>query len=95
MNIHVDIDYSFLRQPIKLALSNHLNDSITFVNSEEEASLVLGTSDKYYYKPTIILSDDPHTIISHDTCLNINPMPANKAEMDTLVLKVADLVGKL
>lgn len=95
MNLHVDITYSFIREPIKLALANHLGNTITFVNSEEEASLVLGTSDKSYSKPTIILSDDPHNIILHDTCLNISPIPSNKAEMATLVLKVAELIGKL
>lgn len=95
MNIYVDIDHSFIRQPIKLAISNYLQDAVSFVGVEEMAELIIGIPDKQYVKPSILLSDDPHTLISHDTCLSINPVPSNKAEMDTLILKVAEQIGKL
>lgn len=90
MKIFVDIHYGFIRQPIKLALSNTLKDSIEFVNVEELSDLVIGTSEYSYVKPSVILTDDPHQFIIQDNALAICPTPTNKSEMDTLVVKVAE-----
>jgi len=95
MRIFTDIDHSFIRQPIQIALSNYLHDSISFVGDENTADLVIGSSDKIYTKPCILLSDNPELLHTNNTCLTINPTPTNKSEMYTLVLKVAEYLGKL
>jgi len=89
MNIYVDIQYSFIREPIKLAIVNSLQDKIRFVFSEVEADLVIGTSENAYSKPCIILTDDPHVLIDKDTAIAISAFPSNADELDTLVQKVA------
>lgn len=90
MKIFVDIHYGFIRQPIKLALSNTLKNSIEFVVAEDLADLVIGTSEYTYTKPSVILTDDPHQFIIQDNALALCPTPTNKSEMDTLVIKVAE-----
>jgi len=95
MNIFVDIQYSFIREPIKLALVNELGYAITFVNSEEDAGLVIGSSDTTYSKPCIILTDDPYQLIVQDNALDIAPFPSSADELTTLVKKVGRLLKVL
>lgn len=90
MKIFVDISYSFIRQPIKLALSNTLKDLITFVRHDSMADLIIGSPEYPYNKPCVILTDDPHQFIIQDNALALCPTPTNKSEMDTLVVKVAE-----
>lgn len=95
MKIFVDIHYGFIRQPIKLALSNTLKDSIEFVGTESLADLVIGTSEYTYTKPSVILTDDPHQFILQENALAICPTPTSKAEMDTLAVKVTECIRLL
>ena len=92
MNVFVDIEYSFIRQPIKIALSNTLKDSINYVVDDTKADLIIGSPEQQYHKPCVILTDDPHQFIIQDNALAICPTPTSKDEMDTLVMKVIECI---
>lgn len=95
MNIFVDIEYSFIRQPIKLAIANSLKETVTFVGHDSMADLIIGIPEYQYHKPCILLSDDPHQFIIQDNVLAICPTPTNTSEMETLVMKVTECLRLL
>lgn len=92
--LFIDIHYSFLRQPIKMALSYKLGDKITFVSSDEEADLILTTTDQHYASntPILYLTDAVETMATHITAVDISPIPTSDRDMQLLVERVGRLV---
>lgn len=90
--IFVDIEYVFARQPIKLFLQREFNGSITFVEDELSASIIISNTFDYPDTKALIigLSDNPNTIMDSSTVFSICPVPTDASEFALLAHRVKE-----
>ncbi|MCI4438004.1 MAG: hypothetical protein JHC33_14445 [Ignisphaera sp.] len=90
--LFIDINYAFIRQPIKLAILNSGIADIDFVDKEEDADLILGSSDKIYTKPVLYLTDNADLLVSQENSVDISVIPTSTYEMTTLIHKLQRII---
>jgi hypothetical protein len=89
IRIFVDLGFTFIRQPIKLAISDKFK--VEFVDNEQLSDIVI-TSTNPPNKPTLLLTDDICNLYEKENVFDICPIPSDVSEMETLLLKLGRLI---